>query len=272
MRALNGLVIFTVFAWFLCIYGCSVFQKTQTPPLTKQPNGINQIVFSIIESSEDSSVLILGEKHRNPESHKLTETFVKSLIHRGNKVFLGVEIPSSSQDDLERVLVGQEPLCEEFISPIVDHPVYREMLRELGMLKVNGDPLHIRAIDAPPSVKDRDGAMWSNVLVALDGGQYDRLVLLVGNIHGIKRIVWAPEVSHNRQYLAGRLIQEGVKVFTVMQYWADKTEQPRLISTTTPQGAALAMKVIDPVNHGAKMTGGDAADAIVVWPKSSYVD
>ena len=98
-------------------------------------------------------------------------------------------------------------------------------------------------------------------------GQYDRLVILVGNFHGIKHIVWAPEVSHNRQYLAGRLIQEGVKVFTVMQYWADKTEQPRLISTTTPQGAALAMRVIDPVNHGVKMTGGDAAAAIVVWPK-----
>ena len=39
------------------------------------------------------------------------------------------------------------------------------------------------------------------------------------------------------------------------------------ISTTTPQGSALAMKVIDPVNHGAKMTGGDGADAVVAWPK-----
>jgi len=154
MRSLNGLVIFAVFAWFLCLYGCSVFQKSQTPPLTKQPDGMNQIVSSIIESSEDSSVLILGEKHRNPESHKLTEAFVKSLIHRGNKVFLGVEIPSSSQDDLERVLVGQEPVCQKFISPIVDHPSYQEMLRELGMLKAKGVPLHIRAIDAPASVKD----------------------------------------------------------------------------------------------------------------------
>jgi hypothetical protein len=222
MRSLNGLVIFTVFGWFFCLYGCSVFQKSQTLPLTKQPDGINQIVSSIIESSEDSSVLILGEKHRNPESHKLTEAFVKSLIRQGNKVFFGMEIPSSSQDDLERVLVGQEPVCQEFISPIVDHPAYKEMLRKLGMLQANGALLHIRAIDAPPSVKDRDGAMWSNVLVALDGRQYDRLVLLVGNIHGIKHIVWAPEVSNNRQYLAGRLIQEGVKVFTVMQYWGEE--------------------------------------------------
>jgi hypothetical protein len=109
--------------------------------------------------------------------------------------------------------------------------------------------------------------MLSNILVAIDSGQYDRLVILVGNIHGIKHIVWAPEVSNNPQYLAGRLIQEGVKVFTVIQYWGEETEQPRLISTTTPQGVALAMKVIDPVNHGAKMTGGDGADAVVVWPK-----
>lgn len=52
-----------------------------------------------------------------------------------------------------------------------------------------------------------------------------------------------------------------------MQYWASKTEQPKLISTTTPQGADLAMRVLDPVNHGVKMTGGDAADAVVLWPK-----
>ena len=82
-----------------------------------------------------------------------------------------------------------------------------------------------------PSVKDRDGTMCCNVLVAIDGGQYDRLVVLVGNIHSIKHIVWAPEVSNNPRYLAGRLIQEGVKVFTVMQYWGEGTEQPKLIST-----------------------------------------
>jgi len=56
-----------------------------------------------------------------------------------------------------------------------------------------------------------------------------------------------PKVPHNRQYLAGRLIQEGVKVFTVMQYWGEETEKPRLISASTPQGLALAMKVIDPL-------------------------
>ena len=117
MRSLNGLVIFTVFVWFLGFYGCSVFQKSKTLPLTKQTDGISQIVSSIIELSEDSSVLILGEKHRNPESPKLTVALVNSLIHQGNKVFLGLEIPSTSQDDLERVLVGQEPVCEEFISP-----------------------------------------------------------------------------------------------------------------------------------------------------------
>ncbi|MBE9569859.1 MAG: hypothetical protein IMF11_04485 [Proteobacteria bacterium] len=89
--------------------------------------------------------------------------------------------------------------------------------------------------------------MCCNVLVALDSGKYDRLVVLVGNIHCIKHIVWAPEVSHNRQYLAGRLIQEGVKVFTVMQDWDEETEKPRLISASTPQGLALAMKVIDPL-------------------------
>ncbi|MBW2036724.1 MAG: hypothetical protein JRI41_04500 [Deltaproteobacteria bacterium] len=267
MRSLNGLVIFTVFGSFLTLYGCSVFQKSHTPPLTKQTDGISQIVSSIIELSEDSSVLILGEKHGNPESQKLTVALVKSLINQGNKVFLGLEIPSTSQDDLERVLVGQEPVCEEFISPIVDHPAYKEMLRELGMLKTKGVPLHIRAIDAPPSVQDRDGTMCCNVFVAIDSGQYDRLVVLVGNIHGIKHIVWAPEVSHNPQYLAGRLIQEGVKVFTVLQYWDEGTEQPKLISTTTPQGSALAMKVMDPVNHGVKMTGSDVADAVVLWPK-----
>ena len=193
--------------------------------------------------------------------------FPKGLIHQGNRIFLGLEIPSSSQDDLERVLAGQKPVYEEFISPVVDYPAYREMLIELGKLKEKRALLDIRAIDAPGGVKDRDGAMCRNILVAINSGQYDRLVILVGNIHGIKHIVWAPEVSHNLQYLAGRLIQEGVKVFTVMQCWGEETEQPKLIGTATPQGAALAMKVIDVVNHAVKMTGDDVADTVVVWPE-----
>ena len=52
-----------------------------------------------------------------------------------------------------------------------------------------------------------------------------------------------------------------------MQYWGEETEQPGLISTTTLQGEVLAMKVMDPVNHGVNMIGGDVADAVVVWPK-----
>jgi hypothetical protein len=39
------------------------------------------------------------------------------------------------------------------------------------------------------------------------------VVILVGNIHNNKHIVWAPAVSDNSQYLAGRFIQEGVKVY-----------------------------------------------------------
>jgi len=118
MRFSTGLVIFVVFGWFLSLYGCSVFQKSQTVS-PKQTDGISKIVSTIPEWSEDSSVLILGERHGNPESQKLT--------------------------------------------------------------------------------------------VALDSGQYDSLIVLVGNIHGIKSIAWAQEVSHNPQYFAGRLIQEGVK-------------------------------------------------------------
>jgi len=51
---------------------------------------------------------------------------------------------------------------------------------------------------------------------------------------------------------------------------ADGLTQPSAntsYSTTTPQGEVLAMKVMDPVNYGAKMTGGDGADAVVAWPK-----
>ena len=134
MRSLNGLIIFTVFGWFLSFYGCSVFQKSHTPPSIKQPDGISQIVSAIVELSEDSSVLILGEKHGNPESQKLIVALVKSLIHQGNKVFLGLEIPSSSQDDLERILVGEELVCQEFVSPIVDQLIGNRFLSDPARL------------------------------------------------------------------------------------------------------------------------------------------
>ena len=124
MKFLTSLVIFAVFGWFLSLYGCSVFHKFQTAPPTKQTDGIRKIVSTIPEWSENSSVLILGERHGNPESQKLTVALVKDLVHRGKKVFLGLEIPSSYQDDLKRVMSKQKPIFEEFISPIIDHHAY----------------------------------------------------------------------------------------------------------------------------------------------------
>ena len=92
MRFLTGLVIFAVLGWFLSLSGCSVFHKSQTAPPTKRADGVSKIVSAIPEWSEDSSVLILGKKHGNPESQKLTVALVKDSVYRGKKVFLGLEI------------------------------------------------------------------------------------------------------------------------------------------------------------------------------------
>ena len=88
---------------------------------------------------------------------------------------------------------------------------------------------------------------------------------MVGNVHVIEKIQWHKDITSPGKYFAGHLLGVGLNPCSVQQLFKNKGGTPLLVKTDTKEGASLAMKVIDPVNHSEDMSGADVCDAVVEW-------
>ena len=222
----------------------------------------DKLAIGIIDLCQDSDLIILGEKHKKPDSQELLQAIVNEWVAENESVFIGLEISRDNQAELDAALSGGN-LPEGTISSIIDHQAYRHMIKELGRL-----PVTVKAIDSSAEDGNRDQGMMGHMVPLIRADRYDKVIILVGNNHAIKSIKWHPETGHSRlgnQYLAGRLAQQGVNVCSVVQDFSLNTGKPRLLPTTSQEGSHAAMQVIKAVYHDEKMSGTDVADAVVVW-------
>ena len=227
------------------------------------PTIYNKLASEIISTCQDKELIVLGEKHRQPDSQALFLSLVRTLTAQGDSVFVGLEIPSERQDILNRFLAGEMLSPSELLSPLINHSAYIDMLQELGA--ISPEKLTLRAIDATQKDTSRDGAMCRNIMAAVRDGQYDKVVVLVGNIHASKHIKWHPEVGEAHKYLAGRLIEYGVNPCSIFQSFAQKHTHPKLLYADNQEGALAAMKEIDSVYHAEDMSSEQVADSVMIW-------
>jgi hypothetical protein len=233
-------------------------------PASQESDILGLCVSCIIKESGDREAIILGERHHRPQSQCMMLALVRELLSRGERLFVGLEIPADRQEDLERALGGQRP-SKPLAQGITDHPGYHQMLSELGIMVRCGRPVTVAAIDAASSQNDRERAMYENVMKALDTGRYNRLLILVGNGHTLKNMKWDPEVPRrNLPKLAKRLAGD-VEIYSIHQVFGEGQDGPSFMSTKTPDGAAVAMKGVDFLKYAPGMQGEDVADAVVLW-------
>ncbi|MEA3547385.1 MAG: ChaN family lipoprotein [Thermodesulfobacteriota bacterium] len=231
-------------------------------PFFLQPSIYDKLAAEIISTCQDSEVIILGEKHQHPDSQKLLLAIVNKWTNQNKNIFIGLEIPRNKQELLDSALTGS-PLPAGTISTIIDHTAYREMIRKLESL-----PVTVKAIDAAPSDVGRDRAMEASICPVIQPKEYDEALVLVGNLHAIKRMKWHPDTGHSKmenQYLAGRLVKKSINVCSVTQDFSQLTDNPKLLTTKSQEGSVAAMRVIGPTYHDKEMSGEDVADAVIVW-------
>ena len=231
-------------------------------PLFFSPTIYDKLASEIITICQDNELIILGEKHQQPNSQKLLLAIVKKWTDQNKNIFIGLEIPRDKQELLNSALTGT-PLPAGTISSIIDHPAYREMIRTLGSL-----PVTVKAIDAIPGDASRDQAMEASVFPVIQSKEYDEVLVLIGNLHAIKQIKWHPDTGNSKlenQYLAGRLVQKGINVCSVAQDFSQSTGNPQLLTAKSQEGSAAAMRVIGAAYHNEDMSGIDVADAVIVW-------
>jgi len=218
----------------------------------------------ILFSCRGKEVLLLGETHQNPESQDLFLALVENQVGQGHRVFVGLEISRDQQDNLDALFADPVSAKNEIqLYHAIDHKAYREMLAKLGAYARAG--VDVRAIDATNEDKDRDVTMSRNVAAAVRSGEYDVILVLVGNLHTIKRMKWHPDSGATSRYLAERLLDSGFDVCSVMQRFAGQESGPVVISGRSPEKNVLVMDIIRNTYHAEDMTGEGVADVVVSW-------
>ena len=185
---------------------------------------------------------------------------VQYYTSKYNNVFLGLEIPSDQQSELNQVLAGSNDFS--FIHPIIRHLAYEEMLKTLRGLNKN---ITIRAIDAREEQVGRDTVMYRNIMLALSSKQHDKIIVLTGNNHTIKDIKWHKDVQSQEQFLAGKIIMSGGNPCSIRQLFTKPNGNPMFIKNDTESANTKAMEAIQHTNHSDEMTGDLVCDAIIEW-------
>jgi len=226
--------------------------------------GTGAIAKEILVACGGKKALLLGETHQNPPSQNLFLSLVDVQVSQGKRVFVGLEISGGQQGNLDALLADPKAAGGNItLYHALDHRAYREMLAQLGAYARAG--VDVRAIDATDEDNDRDATMSRNVAAAVRSGEYDVVLVLVGNLHTIKRMKWHPDSGATSRYLAERLVGGGIDVCSVMQRFAGQESGPVVTSGCSTEKNVLAMDIIRNTYHAEDMTGDGVADVVVGW-------
>ena len=220
---------------------------------------------SLNQEITNHDVVIVGEQHRKPESTQWFSQVVSTYVKDGACLQVALEIGSDQQPALDVVMKGNTPVSSVRISPIIDHPSYRDMLIGFRKMVEAGRCLSLHAIDAPLGVS-RNRDEWMAERIMLLKGDVAAIVL-VGNLHALKQVAWHQEAL-GEPFLAERLQTAGVDVFSVLQRWPSgtcKSRHPRLVPVGEPEAHAVLAHILEPVAADVPEKPSGVFDAAVVW-------
>jgi hypothetical protein len=226
--------------------------------------------FSVPQFIVLNEVVIVGETHRRPESTQFVTNTVAEYLRGGKCLIVGLEIPSHQQPVLERAFsrvwrLNRASISSIPLSSVVDHPCYRKMLSSFRDQIRQGKCLKVRAIDAPHIVPvDRDEWMEKQILEVMDGTP---ILVLVGNFHAMKEVRWSSDPLSGPS-LAERLVNRGIRVASMLEYWEKKgcaVRSEKLVSTREPESLEYIKQIMEVINAETPDKASDVADGVIVW-------
>jgi hypothetical protein len=203
-------------------------------------------------------VLILGEKHRMPESTDLLSRLIRRYISgTGKCLAVALEIGSDQQEAIDR----NAPMSEIHIHPIIDHPGYRDMLSNLLAIRQSGACVNILAV-APPEKSAQSGElhMADNIFQA---SGTEKVVALLGNNHAIKKVRWVHEIKSPS--VVEQLRMRGVDSLSVLQKWKRKFGNEKAKGSLVDMNKKLAAYFMQTLAAFHPGKPGDVADKAIVW-------
>lgn len=144
-------------------------------------------------------LVVFGEVHGTVETPALVGEYVCSLASKGNRVTLGLEIPSEEQSRLNNYMTSNG-LPSDRSKLLTGQFWTRELQRQDGrsssavlklidrarQIKVNGGNIRLVAIDKPSANQSRDASMATVIKYEMAASPDADFVVLTGNVHASK--------------------------------------------------------------------------------------
>lgn len=223
---------------------------------------------AVISLSKDASVLILGERHRQPEGHDLFFEMISAVLKRGERVLVGLEIPFQLQSELEKAFSG-EISFSNIANHVIESPSYIQMLEKLKALNTDSQRLKIIAMDSLSG--DRDLKMAERIEAEMTENSWDRALILVGNLHALKNIPWSENIASGMMNLA-EILNKRTNVLSVVQIYSHACLGPRrpyfypIEQKKAAVGILNIWQGLNTVQLNLKMPAEmNAADAVMEW-------
>ncbi len=224
---------------------------------------------TVLSLCDDCKVLIFGEHHKESEGHRIFADIVKEAIKQNSSIMVGLEIDNDRQEDLDMALAGTRS-PESIAFHTVDGPSYQSLIKNLGNLRGKYPAkIDVRAIDIPSSDgRSRDAGMTSNIMDALASEKYDKILILVGSLHSLKKVRWVDYVPDKTPKLGEMLSIAGIRVTSVMHEAGpacNGKKYPKLYTMAEQEGREAARFLVSKINVKENMTIDGTLDGAVLW-------
>ena len=183
----------------------------------------------VIEKLESNDIVFLGMTHRKP---KLLE-FVAGLIpylQKAGVTHIGLEIPSDQQRAIDRFLETGDSLDQISLHAQIECATYRSLLRAIRGFGKERRP-EVVALDIPTNSlhsnsMNRDEWMARSI-ERLFRSRGTKVLVVVGNLHVIKDILWEDKVLNPHGFISSYLLKLNpqLRLFSIGQCVDERPSQ-----------------------------------------------
>lgn len=202
-----------------------------TEPETLQPETAEKprdAIAYVVDKLRDYDVVFLGTRHKKPEILSFISNLLPEL--EDIDICIGLEIASDQQSSIDRYLEEGVGLEDVSLHDTIDCPEYRNLMAALRDIR-HDNRLKVLALDLPASLygranTNRNRWMAQSICRIFDENRDARVLVIVGNLHALKRIDWDDSVlarhGSTRTYL--QEIRPEVTTFSIAQCLNDPPE------------------------------------------------
>lgn len=219
----------------------------------------------IIRGMKPDTITIIGEDHRRPESTRFFKSIVSEYLQKGRCLVVALEVASSQQAAIDKVVEKGAEVSSISIPPMIDHPAYRAMISDLAEMKKQGSCVELIAIDADLKTSNRRDE-WMAKILEHKAGETVPILALLGNLHALKKVDW--DLEKPSPYVAEILTSLGYQVRTFPQAWQEKTcnSHNRLLPPDSIDAVNLInSSIISLLNAYEYKALDGVVDGVVLW-------